>query len=212
MSNVVEVRHPLAQHHLSRLRERSTSSSEFRASLRRLSVLLAYEATSDLVLRDIEIQTPLTTMKGTELNHQIALVPILRAGLGMADPILDLIPTAEVWHLGVYRDELTAEPVEYYCKIPKTQPVDVGIVLDPMLATGGSATVALKTLYNWGIRSIKLLSVIASRDGINAVASKFPDTQIYVCAIDSELNSKKFIVPGLGDAGDRTFNTQRYSE
>jgi uracil phosphoribosyltransferase len=211
MSNIVEVHHPLAKHHLTRLRERSTSSSEFRASLRRLSVLLAYEATSDLTLQDVEIKTPLTSMIGKELGHQIALVPILRAGLGMADPILDLIPTAEVWHLGVYRDESTAQPVEYYCKIPKTRPVDVGIVLDPMLATGGSATVALQTLQLWGIRSIKLLSVIASRDGIDAVAARFPETQIYVCAIDSELNSKKFIVPGLGDAGDRTFNTERYS-
>ena len=209
MSNVVEIRHPLAGHHLTKLRDRTTSSVEFRASLRRLSALLAYEATSDLDVQDITIQTPLTTMTGVELKPRIGLVPILRAGLGMLDPILDLIPSAEVWHLGLYRDETTAEPVEYYCKIPTTQPVDVGIVLDPMLATGGSAIFALETLQRSGIRSIRLLAVIAARDGIDAVCRRFPDVRIFVCAIDAELNAKKFIVPGLGDAGDRTFNTSR---
>ena len=209
MSNVVEIHHPLARHFLTRLRDRTTPPVEFRASLRKLSTLLAYEATRDLAIHDITIETPLTKMTGSELSPRIGLVPILRAGLGMIDPILDLIPAAEVWHLGLYRDEATAEPVEYYCKIPKTQPVDVGFVLDPMLATGGSATVALETLQRWGIRSIRLLSVIAARDGIEAVTSRFPDARIYVCAIDQELNAYKFIVPGLGDAGDRTFNTLR---
>ena len=151
-------------------------------------------------------------MAGSELAVKIALVPILRAGLGMVDPILDLIPEAEVWHLGLYRDEATAQPVRYYNKLPETNPVDVAIVLDPMLATGGSATVAIESLTQWGVKSIKLISVIASQAGVDAVASRFPDTQIIVGAIDPELNAVKYIVPGLGDAGDRTFNTLRYLE
>jgi uracil phosphoribosyltransferase len=171
--------------------------------------LLVYEATQDLKLGDVEVVTPLTTMTGQRLSQQIGLVPILRAGLGMVDPVLNLIPSAEVWHLGLYRDEATALPVHYYSKLPTTNPVDVGMVLDPMLATGGSATLALEALQAWGVPRLKLLSIIASQDGIRAVTSKLPDTQIYVCAIDPELNSLKYIVPGLGDAGDRTFNTLR---
>ena len=209
MSHVVEVRHPLVQHHLARLRDKSTPSVEFRTLIKRLTELLAYEATQDLKLSDVEVVTPLTTMTGRLLSQQIGLVPILRAGLGMVDPVLNLIPSAEVWHLGLYRDEATALPVHYYSKLPTTNPVDVGMVLDPMLATGGSATWALEALQAWGVPRLKLLAIIASQDGIRAVASKLPDVQIYVCAIDPELNSRKYIVPGLGDAGDRTFNTLR---
>ena len=209
MSHVVEVRHPLVQHHLARLRDKSTPPVEFRTLIQRLTELLVYEATQDLKLGDVEVVTPLTTMTGQRLSQQIGLVPILRAGLGMVDPVLNLIPSAEVWHLGLYRDEATALPVHYYSKLPTTNPVDVGMVLDPMLATGGSATLALEALQAWGVPSLKLLSIIASQDGIRAVASKLPGVQIYVCAIDPELNSLKYIVPGLGDAGDRTFNTLR---
>jgi len=209
MSHVVEVRHPLVQHHLARLRDKSTPPVEFRTLIQRLTELLVYEATQDLKLGDVEVVTPLTTMTGQRLSQQIGLVPILRAGLGMVDPFLNLIPSAEVWHLGLYRDEATALPVHYYSKLPTTNPVDVGMVLDPMLATGGSATLALEALQAWGVPRLKLLSIIASQDGIRAVTSKLPDTQIYVCAIDPELNSHKYIVPGLGDAGDRTFNTLR---
>ncbi len=209
MSHVVEVRHPLVQHHLARLRDKSTEPVEFRMLIQRLTELLVYEATQDLKLGDVEVVTPLTTMTGRRLSQQIGLVPILRAGLGMVDPVLNLIPSAEVWHLGLYRDEATALPVHYYSKLPTTNPVDVGMVLDPMLATGGSATAALEALQAWGVPSLKLLSIIASQDGIRAVASKLPGVQIYVCAIDPELNSRKYIVPGLGDAGDRTFNTLR---
>ncbi|MCX7407791.1 MAG: uracil phosphoribosyltransferase [Planctomycetales bacterium] len=209
MSHVVEVRHPLVQHHLARLRDKSTPPVEFRTLIQRLTELLVYEATQDLKLGDVEVVTPLTTMTGQRLSQQIGLVPILRAGLGMVDPVLNLIPSAEVWHLGLYRDEATALPVHYYSKLPTTNPVDVGMVLDPMLATGGSATLALEALQAWGVPRLKLLSIIASQDGIRAVTSKLPDTQIYVCAIDPELNSHKYIVPGLGDAGDRTFNTLR---
>ena len=209
MSHVVEVRHPLVQHHLARLRDKSTPPVEFRTLIQRLTELLVYEATQDLKLGDVEVVTPLTTMTGQRLSQQIGLVPILRAGLGMVDPVLNLIPSAEVWHLGLYRDEATALPVHYYSKLPTTNPVDVGMVLDPMLATGGSATLALEALQAWGVPRLKLLSIIASQDGIRAVTSKLPDTQIYVCAIDPELTSHKYIVPGLGDAGDRTFNTLR---
>jgi uracil phosphoribosyltransferase len=207
MSRVFEVAHPLIRHHLTRLRDKQTTPEEFRLLIGRLATLLAYEATKDLELGDQTIETPITQMTGQRLAGRIGLVPILRAGLGMVDQVLNLIPSAEVWHLGVYRDEKTAKPIEYYSRFPQSRPVDVGLVLDPMLATGGSAVAALSTLRDWQVPQIKLLSVIASREGIDHVAAQFPETQIYVCAIDPELNAHKFIVPGLGDAGDRIFNT-----
>lgn len=206
---VVQVEHPLIKHHLSRLRDKHTPPAEFRQLVQRLAVLLAYEATSDLELRPVEIETPLVRMTGQALAQRVGLVPILRAGLGMVDPILNLIPTAEVWHLGLYRDEETARPVEYYSKLPDSQPVDVALVVDPMLATGGSATAALAALERWGVKRLKVLSIIASQFGVEAVKRQFPTADIYVCAIDPELNDRKFIVPGLGDAGDRIFNTLR---
>jgi uracil phosphoribosyltransferase len=209
MAHITEVSHPLIKHHLARLRDAHTPPFEFRQLIQRLSTLLAYEATQDLTLRGIEFETPLVRTKGHALAQRVGLVPILRAGLGMVDPILNLIPTAEVWHLGLYRDEETALPVEYYSKLPTTSPVDVALVVDPMLATGGSIMAALEALTRWGVLHLKVLSVIASQPGIDAVAAKFPQAMIYVCAIDSELNHRKFIVPGLGDAGDRIFNTLR---
>src|SRR5436305_4982422 len=157
MPCVVEVSHPLIRHHLSRLRDKHTPPAEFRELVHRLAVLLAYEATSDLALRPIEIETPLTRFQAQVLSQRVGLIPILRAGLGMVDPILNLIPTAEVWHLGLYRDETTARPVEYYSKLPETKPVDVALVTDPMLATGGSATAALAALERWGVRKLKIL-------------------------------------------------------
>lgn len=208
MRRVVEVAHPLIQHHLARLRDVHTEPAEFRHLVRRLSALLAYEATQDLQLRSIKVETPLCRTHAQALSQRIGLVPILRAGLGMVDPVLDFIPTAEVWHLGLYRDEATARPVEYYSKLPDSRPVDVALLLDPMLATGGSATAALEALERWGVPQVKLLAIIASRHGIAAVEARFPRTQLFVCAIDPELNPQKFIVPGLGDAGDRIFNTQ----
>ena len=201
------VDHPLVRCHLGQLRDRRTSPEAFRVLVRRLATLLAYEATQDLPTRPITVETPLTTAPAAQLAARIGLVPILRAGLGLVDPVLDLIPEAEVWHLGLYRDETTAQPVAYYKKLPRTGPVDVGLVLDPMLATGGSALSALEVLTEWGVPRIKLLSVIASSDGLQRVFDAFPQTQIYVCAVDPELNAQKFIVPGLGDAGDRIFNT-----
>jgi uracil phosphoribosyltransferase len=206
-NNVTEVDHPLIRHHLVRLRDESTAPAEFRSLIRRLATLLAYEATKDLQSESTTVRTPLTTADGQRLKQKIGLVPILRAGLGMVDPVVDLIPDAEVWHLGLYRDESTAKPVEYYSKLPQGGAVDVALVVDPILATGGSAVAALAALRQWGVPQLKLLSVIAARDGIDEVRRHFPETQIYVCAIDSELNAQKFIVPGLGDAGDRIFNT-----
>ncbi len=208
MSQVTEVGHPLVLHHLTRLRDVHTDASEFRELVERLSVLLVYQATEDLEVGTISVKTPLTVTDGYQLTQRIGLVPILRAGLGMVDPILKLLPMAEVWHLGLYRDEETARPVEYYSKLPPRNPVDVALVLDPMLATGGSASAALETLHTWGVRRTKVLSIIAAPEGIRAVQSHFPETEIHVCAIDQKLNEMKFIVPGLGDAGDRIFNTQ----
>lgn len=207
MSGVFQVSHPLIQCHLTQLRDKSTTPARFRDMVRRLATLLAYEATQDLRCEPLTVQTPLTEMEGTKLSQRIGLIPILRAGLGMVDPVLDLIPTAEVWHLGLYRDESTARPVKYYNKLPENRPVDVALVVDPMLATGGSAVAALQTLREWGVRQIKVLSIIASEEGIKTVEAEFPDSQLYVCQIDPELNDQKFIVPGLGDAGDRIFNT-----
>lgn len=209
MPLVVEAVHPLIKHHVTRLRDASTPPAEFRQAIQRLAGLLAYEATQDLKLQSFTVQTPLTATTGHALSQRIGLVPILRAGLGMVDPVLNLIPAAEVWHLGLYRDEVTALPVEYYSKLPESEPVDMALVLDPMLATGGSALMALESLARWGVRNTKLLAVIAARPGIAAVHARFPQVPIHVCAIDPDLNERKFIVPGLGDAGDRIFNTGR---
>lgn len=206
-SGAVEVSHPLIQLHLTRLRDKTTEPALFRQSVRRLATLLAYEATKDLAVAETSVETPLTETAGAKLADRIGLVPILRAGLGMVDPVLDLVPTAEVWHLGLYRDEETAKPVRYYDKLPPKRPVDVAMILDPMLATGGSVMAALMTLREWGVKQVKVVSLIASREGVETVESQFPEAQIYVATIDPVLNDQKFIVPGLGDAGDRIFNT-----
>lgn len=210
MSGVFEVQHPLIECHLTRLRDKTTPPPEFRQLVHRLASLLAYEATKDLRTEAVKVQTPLTTTDGSCLAQRIGLVPILRAGLGMVEPVLELIPSAEVWHLGLYRDEETAKPVKYYSKLPEERPVDVALILDPMLATGGSVIAALTTLRQWGVPQVKLLSLIASEEGLKLVESEFPDSQIYVCQIDPDLNDRKFIVPGLGDAGDRIFNTVQH--
>ncbi|MHB1156453.1 MAG: uracil phosphoribosyltransferase [Phycisphaerales bacterium] len=200
--------HPLVSHHLSQLRDRDTPPQAFRAALGRLTYLLAFEATSDLRLQDHQIITPVAPAKGRVLSQRIGVVPILRAALGMVDPVLTLLPEAQVWHLGYYRDEKTLEPVEYYRKIPMDDPVDVALVLDPMLATGGSAAAALRCARHWGVKHIKLLSVIAAPEGVSHIQRQFPDVQVYVCAVDEKLNERGYIVPGLGDAGDRMFNTR----
>ncbi len=204
---VVEVSHPLIQLHLTRLRDKTTEPALFRQSVRRLATLLAYESTKDLLVSETSVETPLTETSGVKLAERIGLIPILRAGLGMVDPVLDLLPSAEVWHLGLYRDEATAKPVRYYDKLPPKRPVDVAIILDPMLATGGSAMAALMTLREWGVKQVKVVALIASREGVETVEAQFPEAQIFVATVDPVLNDQKFIVPGLGDAGDRIFNT-----
>lgn len=207
MTDVVELSHPLVRHHLAQLRSVDSSPEEFRRLVSRLATMLAYQATSDLDLNPATVQTPLEETTGARLSQSIGLVPILRAGLGMVDPLLELLPMAEVWHLGMYRDEETATPVEYYSKIEGHRPVDVALVLDPMLATGGSAVAALEAMARWGVPRRKLLSIIAAPEGVDVVRKRCPDVEIHVCEIDQCLNDVKFIVPGLGDAGDRIFNT-----
>ena len=207
MGKVQVMQHPLVAFHLSILRNKATSSSEFRQSVNRLSTLLAYDATVNLSTEETSIETPLCMTKGSQLTDRIGLVPILRAGIAMVDAMLNLIPTSEVWHLGLYRDEETAQPIGYYNKLPKTPTVDFAFVLDPMLATGGSASMACETLVKSGITRIKMLSIIAAPEGVQRLQNEFPEIDIHACAIDEKLNDQKFIVPGLGDAGDRIFNT-----
>jgi uracil phosphoribosyltransferase len=207
MKNLHFVEHPLVRHHLTALRDVATGPEEFRSLARRLTRLLAFEATRDLELLTVTVETPLTEAPGARLAQRIGVVPILRAGLGMADSLLELIPGAEIWHLGFYRDESTLRPVEYYKKLPQAGPPDVGIIVDPMLATGGSANAAVQALAEWGVKQVKVLAILAAPEGIRAVHDRTPDTAIFLCAVDERLNEKGYIVPGLGDAGDRMFNT-----
>ena len=207
MGNLQIIDHPLVRHHLTRLRAETTPPMEFRSIVHRLSGLLTFAATADLPLTAAPVKTPLGIADGHELSGRVGIVPILRAGLGMVDPVLDVLPTAEVWHLGYYRDERTLQPVEYYKKLPTADPVDVAIVVDPMLATGGSALAAVDALLEWGVGQIKIASILAAREGVRTVQRHCPDAQIYVCAVDERLNDHGFILPGLGDAGDRICNT-----
>lgn len=206
-ASVVTLPHPVVQHHLTQLRAKETPPAEFRAIVKRLAYALTLEATADFPLAPRTIETPLTCHAGSMLPQRIGLAPILRAGLGMVEPVLELLPQSEVWHLGMYRDEATALPVTYYNKLPAQRPVDIALVLDPMLATGGSAVTAIEELQSWGVADIRLLSIIAAQAGVDHVQQLCPQTKIFVCAIDRELNDHKFIVPGLGDAGDRIFGT-----
>jgi uracil phosphoribosyltransferase len=204
--------HPAVAHKLGILRDERTEPKKFREVVRELSWLLGYEALADARLRRIEVKTPLETMAGAELGERIGLVPILRAGLGMVDAMLELMPTAQVWHLGLFRDERTLRPVEYYNKLPDSASVDLCLILDPMLATGGSATAAIEVLKRWGAVTpvrIKLVNLIAAPEGAAAVAEAHPDVEIYAAALDRQLNEKGYILPGLGDAGDRQFGTGR---
>ena len=205
--DAIVVEHALVQHHLSIVRDKATEAGQFRHSLRQLASLVAVRATAELPLRHVAIETPITTLDCQQLAGRIGLVPILRAGIIMVDPVLDLVPKAEVWHLGLYRDEKTAQPVPYYNKLPKGSPVDVALVLDPMLATGGSACMALESMRDWGAKETIMVAILSAPEGIQKVQQEFPSTKIYTCAVDEELNENKFIVPGLGDAGDRVFNT-----
>lgn len=207
MSNVFASTHPLVQHKLSRLRDIKTEPKKFRELVREISALLAYEATADLATTTRELDTPLAHITGAELQEKIGLVPILRSGLGMVEGIWGLMPSAEVWHIGLYRDEHTLRPVEYYNKLPLEPTVSVCLILDPMLATGGSATATADVLKRWGVKKIKFVGLIAAPEGIKAMQEQHPDIPIYIAAIDDHLNERAYIVPGLGDAGDRQFGT-----
>jgi uracil phosphoribosyltransferase len=199
--------HPAVRHKLAILRDEHTEPKKFREVVRELSWLLGYEALADARTRTLDIETPIEPMAAEELADRIGLIPILRAGLGMVDAMLELMPTAEVWHLGLFRDERTLRPVEYYNKLPDTSTVDLCLILDPMLATGGSATAAIEVLKRWGAVRIKLVNLIAAPEGVDAVTAAHPDVEIYCAALDRQLNDKGYIMPGLGDAGDRQFGT-----
>ena len=201
--------HPLLQHKLTILRDERTGVKEFREIVAEVATLECYEATRDLPLEDIEVKTPVATGTFKHLaGKKLAIVPILRAGLGMVDGILNLIPSAKVGHIGLYRDPETLAPVEYYCKMPSDISERDVIVLDPMLATGGSAVAAIQFLKNYECRSIKLMNILAAPEGIRAVREAHPDVDIYVAGVDEGLNDHGYIVPGLGDAGDRIFGTK----
>jgi uracil phosphoribosyltransferase len=199
--------HPLVGHKLSRLRDRQTDPKRFRELIREISGLITYEATLDLQTRPVRVQTPLAEAGGLDLLEKIGLVPILRAGLGMVEGVWELMPTAEVWHIGLYRDEKTLKPVEYYNKLPIEPTVSVCLILDPMLATGGSAVATVDILKRWGVRRIKFVGLIAAPEGIANLHEHHPDVPINVAAVDDHLNDVGYIVPGLGDAGDRQFGT-----
>jgi uracil phosphoribosyltransferase len=201
--------HPAVLHKLSLLRASDTEPKKFRELVREISWLLGYEALRDARVDAVRVKTPIEETDGARLGDRIGLVPILRAGLGMVDAMLELMPTAEVWHLGLFRDERTLRPVEYYNKLPDSATVDLCLILDPMLATGGSATAAIEVLKNWGASRIKLINLIAAPEGVRAVQHAHPDVPIHVAALDRQLNEKGYIMPGLGDAGDRQFGTGR---
>ena len=207
MSNIYASTHPLVAHKLSRLREKNTDPKRFRELVREIAALITYEATADLMTQPKRIETPLTTTTGEELCEKIGLVPILRAGLGMVEGVWELMPTAEVWHIGLYRDEHTLKPVQYYNKLPIEPTVTVCLILDPMLATGGSAVATVDILKKWGVTKIKFVGLIGAPEGIRLMQERHPDVPLYLAAIDDHLNERGYIVPGLGDAGDRQFGT-----
>lgn len=199
--------HPLVRHKIALLREARTEPKKFRELVRELTWLLGYEALADVRLDRLTVQTPLEETPGEQLADRIGLIPILRAGLGMVDAMLELMPMAEVWHLGLFRDERTLRPVEYYNKLPDSRTVDVCLILDPMLATGGSATAAIDVLKRWGAVRIKLVNLIAAPEGVKTVTEAHPDVPIHCAALDRQLDERGYILPGLGDAGDRQFGT-----
>jgi uracil phosphoribosyltransferase len=207
MSNVYVSSHPLVRHKLTKMRSVDTNPKKFRELVREIAGLLAYEATADMIVHPITVQTPLMTAAGWELQEKIGLVPILRAGLGMVEGVWELMPSAEVWHIGLYRDEKTLKPVQYYNKLPVEPTVQVCLILDPMLATGGSATAAVEVLKEWGVTKIKFVGLIGAPEGIRNMQEHHPDVPIYLAQIDERLNERGYILPGLGDAGDRQFGT-----
>ena len=209
MSKVHVFNHPLIQHKLSIMRDKNTGTKEFRELLDEISMLMVYEVTRDLPTVEVEVETPLTTMKTRSLSGiSVGIVPILRAGLGMVNGIMSLVPNAKIGHIGLYRDPVTLEPVEYYCKLPLDAEQRLLLLLDPMLATGGSASAAIRFLKNRGCHNIKLVNLIAAPEGVARIEKEHPDVDIYVAAMDEYLDEHGYILPGLGDAGDRLFGTK----
>lgn len=209
MNNVIELKHPLIEHKLAILRDKRTGTKEFRELIKEIGIFLCYEAMSDAKLKKVEIETPIEKMKTGKLDEdRYAFVPILRAGMGMLDGVISVIPNAKIGHIGMYRDEETFEPVNYFFKVPKDIAKREVIILDPMLATGGSAIDAISLIKSKGVKKIKFICIIAAPEGIKKVTEKYPDVMIYCAKIDKCLNSNKYIVPGLGDAGDRIFGTK----
>jgi uracil phosphoribosyltransferase len=207
--NVKIVDHPLVQHKLTLLRDKQTGSKEFREIVSEIAMLMCYEATRDLPLQEVEIETPIAVAKTHVISgKKLAFVPILRAGLGMVDGVLALVPAAKVGHIGLYRDPTSLAPVDYYCKLPTDISEREVILLDPMLATGGSATEGISLLKRHGVKNIKFMCIIAAPEGLKAVCEAHPDVQVYCASLDSHLNENGYIVPGLGDAGDRLFGTK----
>ncbi|MBQ9106715.1 MAG: uracil phosphoribosyltransferase [Clostridia bacterium] len=209
MSELVVTNHPLIQHKLSILRDKRTGTKQFRELIAELAMLICYEATADLPLKDVTVETPMCTATTRVLaGHKLAFVPILRAGLGMVDGVLNLVPSAKVGHIGLYRDHETCQPVEYYCKLPGDISERDVFVLDPMLATGGSAIDAIHQIKQRNPKSIKFMCIIAAPEGVKALQEAHPDVNIYSAALDEKLNEHSYILPGLGDAGDRIFGTK----
>lgn len=209
MDNVTIFNHPVITHKLTILRDVNTGSKQFRDLVSEISMLMAYEVTRDFSMEEIDVETPLVKTKGKILSgKKVALVPVLRAGLGMVDGMLSIIPAAKVGHIGLYRDPETLEPVEYYCKLPTDISDRTVLVLDPMLATGGSAAAAIQYLKNKGAKSIKLVNIIAAPEGVKEIHELHPDVPIYIAGLDEKLNEHGYILPGLGDAGDRLFGTK----
>ncbi|MDE7112313.1 MAG: uracil phosphoribosyltransferase, partial [Malacoplasma sp.] len=200
--------HPLIKDKLTRMRKKETESTKFRDNLKEITQLMAYEVTKNFTLDRIEIETPITKMLGYKLKEKIVLIPILRAGLGMVDGLKDLIPTASIGHIGIYRDESTSKPEEYYCKMPQNLKNGNAIILDPMLATGGSASKAIEIIKKYEPKSISLICLVAAPEGLKVIESNHKDVNIYIAQLDEKLNDKFYIVPGLGDAGDRIFGTK----
>lgn len=206
--NINVINHPLIQHKLTIMRKKETTSGEFRRLLKEITLLMGYELTRDLPLEDVEIETPLEKTIGKRVSgKKIVIVPILRAGLGMTDGLLDLMPAARMGVIGLYRDPVTAEPVEYYCKLPAAEDREF-LLVDPMLATGGSAVAAIGMLKKRGAKNIKFMCLVAAPEGVEAINQAHPDVPIYTAALDRQLNAQKYILPGLGDAGDRIFGTK----
>lgn len=207
MAKIYVSEHPLVKHKLTLLRDQETDPKKFRELIREITILLAYEATKDLQIESVEVETPMAPSAGFRLQEPIGLIPILRAGLGMVEGIWEMIPSAEVWHIGLFRDEQTLRPVAYYNRLPVHPTVSVCLILDPMLATGGSAVKTVNILKEWGAHRIKFMGLIGAPEGVENLSTQHPDVDLYLATVDDRLDENGFILPGLGDAGDRQFGT-----